>query len=257
MKALCFVNSLREIWLEGNKELGTYRQTVIYLTRNLLGDNRAPGIQQVDGKVVTIEERVTAIVAFEKKENPNALRWRLNLIQYYGSFQLQIKDFLARIRHLKLPNKTLQQINIKNMPNLEILDLSGNNLRTVDGIEFLTRLKYLNLYDNPKLSLRETLPKLQRTNTLEHVFFGVHTKDHKHYSPPFPFSALHTSAATSNNRSTPPLSNPSHNAPRPPAPTPQPPAEVTIPPSIAKYRTKVLKALLFNNPNMKHLDYVF
>lgn len=104
-----FTPALRQLWLEGNKELGNYRAMVISLTRNVRGmrfhtmctfmqthsrlfqilcllrlgvitalffsgDNRAQGLVSLDDKVITIEERVAAIMAFNKKENPDQLR---------------------------------------------------------------------------------------------------------------------------------------------------------------------------------------
>ena len=65
--------ALRHLFLEGN-ELGTYRPVVIWITRNLKGDNRAPGLTALDGKVITIEERVQAAGLLGKKENLDALR---------------------------------------------------------------------------------------------------------------------------------------------------------------------------------------
>jgi ABC-type uncharacterized transport system YnjBCD ATPase subunit len=43
-------------------------------------------------------------------------------------------------------------------------------------------MKYLNLGGNFKLSLKETLAKLQKNNALEQVFFGMAApRDHKNY----------------------------------------------------------------------------
>lgn len=66
--------SLRSVLLDGNKELGNYRPLVIAITKNLKGDNRFPGLIEVDGVVITIEEKIAAICSFEKKENPDDLR---------------------------------------------------------------------------------------------------------------------------------------------------------------------------------------
>lgn len=39
-----------------------------------IGDNRSPGLVELDGKVITVEERVQSICAYNKKENPDVLR---------------------------------------------------------------------------------------------------------------------------------------------------------------------------------------
>ena len=105
----------------------------------------------MDGKPVSIEERVIAAYSVNKKEDVHSLRyilgssshnvfrWKLNLIAYYGNFQVHMNGYLSRIRHLRLPNKNLVAVNIKSLLSLELLDLSGNALRTVEGLEFATR----------------------------------------------------------------------------------------------------------------------
>lgn len=67
------------------------------------------------------------------------VRWRYNLISYYGNLQLRIPDFLTKIRHLRLPNKRLNVVNVAKFQCLEVLELSGNFFRTVDGLEHLIR----------------------------------------------------------------------------------------------------------------------
>ena len=54
-------------------------------------------------------------------------------MNYYGHFQMRnVPNFLSRVRHLKLPNKRLNNVNLKNFSSLEVLDLSGNNFKTID-----------------------------------------------------------------------------------------------------------------------------
>ena len=125
------------------------------------------------------------------------------MIAYYGHKQLHIKDFVHRIRHLRLPNKLLNVVNVQPFQSLEsnnfhrsidffffwififrslgkidnlwicliflflVLDLRKNNLYTVDGLETLTRLKMLFLAENPRLTIKTTLSKLAKVNSLE------------------------------------------------------------------------------------------
>ena len=53
---------------EGSKALANYRALVIFTTRHLAGTNRANGLQELDGKPVSIKERVDAVSQFEKKK---------------------------------------------------------------------------------------------------------------------------------------------------------------------------------------------
>lgn len=76
--------------LEGNKDLGHYRSLVIAITKDLIGDNRALGLLSLDGKIITVEERIRSIMAFNKKANENALRWKYDLITYYGHYQIRL-----------------------------------------------------------------------------------------------------------------------------------------------------------------------
>ena len=68
-------------------------------------------------------------------------RWKFNLVAYYGHYQIRVKDYLSRVRHLKLPKRKLNVVNIKAFLSLEVLDLSNNNLVTIDGLEALTRFE--------------------------------------------------------------------------------------------------------------------
>ena len=116
---------------------------------------------------------------------------RKNLFLKWGKTCFLVYDI---IRHLRLSGRKLSVVNIKPFLSLEVLDLSNNNLTVVGGLEVLIRffsrfidsnlrekyvysfnyrLKYLNLFGNPKLSLSETLPRLQKTNSLESISFGV------------------------------------------------------------------------------------
>jgi hypothetical protein len=54
------------------------------------------------------------------------------------------------------------------------------------------RLKYLNLFGNPKLALKDLFVRLARINSLEQVLFGMDKPDHKHYvkSPKYRYKCL-------------------------------------------------------------------
>ncbi len=138
--------SLAEVYLESNKddkkELLNYRSLVIFITRNLRGSNRAPGLKKIDGQPISIEERIEAMIKFKprkEKIDPKAYRWKLYLRNYYGQAQIANLKFVSSVKHLALPDCKFIAINLEKFTSLEYLDLSGNSFTKVEGLEKLTR----------------------------------------------------------------------------------------------------------------------
>jgi Leucine-rich repeat (LRR) protein len=209
LRVLPFLSSLKVLLLEGNKGLGppqSYRATAIALTQHSLGTNRCPGLVQLDDEEVTPEERVQAMTKMDQKVAVDDIRWRFNLIDYYGHRQIRTKDYLARVTQLNFCRTRLAVADLSPMLSLEEIDLSYNNLRTVVGLEGLTRVRILNLFGNPRLDMREIMPRLLKINSLAQISFGVEEKSHARFA------------------------------------------------GSAKYRAKILKDLIFNNPNLRFLD---
>ena len=180
LKTFSYIPSLRHVWLDGNKELGNYRLPLIGLTKHLLGDNRHPGLLSIDGKNITLEERLQAIHSLNKKADIHGTRWKMACIEYYGHFQLREKGYLSKIRHLRLPDKKLGVVNLQPFPNLHVLDLSYNNLPYVDGLQFLSKLQVLNLFGNP-LVIEKVLPTLRNLTELTSLSLGHPNEKSKNY----------------------------------------------------------------------------
>ncbi|MFY0672300.1 MAG: hypothetical protein JXQ87_02785 [Bacteroidia bacterium] len=77
------------------------------------------------------------------------------------------------VKSLSFRNRRLEQlpVDLTAFPNLEQLDLSGNNLRTLsENISRLKNLKVLNVSENPRLNLSQLFyvlaecPKLEKLN---------------------------------------------------------------------------------------------
>jgi Leucine-rich repeat (LRR) protein len=139
-----FPARLRSLHLEGNrdqqKDLSNYRSLVIYITRNLKGTNRCTGLLDLDGSPISLEERINAVTEHGKKKTDGQLhRWNLALMDYYGHQQMRTPNFLSHIRHLKLPNTNLSVIDLRGLFSLEVIDLSGNALITLDGLKELPK----------------------------------------------------------------------------------------------------------------------
>jgi len=135
------------------------------------GTKRSPGIQQIDGIPVTIEERVAAVaerVAGNHSEI-NKTRWRLCV---YEALQGAVSpSALNTIKYLSLPNCHLYFVNLFSLQQLEFLDLSGNPLREVYGVQRAEKLQYLNLSGCVNLQLDDTLKRLSRLRRLVKVSF--------------------------------------------------------------------------------------
>ena len=84
---------------DGSKALSSYRLLVIFMTRHLAGTNRANGIQELDGKPVSIKERIDAVAQFEKKKNFAAFAFETQLVNYLGRAQLRDSKFMEAGNH--------------------------------------------------------------------------------------------------------------------------------------------------------------
>jgi hypothetical protein len=69
----------------------------------LKGNNRTPGLLQIDGKSIHVDERVEAIAEYadnkkdREKETLDALRYQLCLAAYYGRAQMKQREFLEKV----------------------------------------------------------------------------------------------------------------------------------------------------------------
>eukprot|EP01114_Cavostelium_apophysatum_P010445 TRINITY_DN2416_c0_g1_i11.p1 TRINITY_DN2416_c0_g1~~TRINITY_DN2416_c0_g1_i11.p1 ORF type:complete len:2801 (+),score=908.52 TRINITY_DN2416_c0_g1_i11:43-8445(+) len=162
------------------KELSNYRDFLIYLTRNLKGTNRSTGLVELDGSPISMDERVNAVQIHGKKKSAALLhKWNLCLMDYYGHVQLRTPGFLSNIKHCRMPSMNLSMVDLRGFFSLEVLDLSGNNLIEVDGINELPNLRLLNLSGNSNLDLPTTLQSLKENVLLEQVSFAIDS-DEKH-----------------------------------------------------------------------------
>lgn len=68
---------MKELSLVGNDDLGKnlkYRGYVLFITRIFRGNNRVQGLVRLDGDIVTVEQRVAAMISFGKKKDAMKLR---------------------------------------------------------------------------------------------------------------------------------------------------------------------------------------
>jgi Leucine-rich repeat (LRR) protein len=154
---------LRQLWLQGNNQLENYQSTVIYATRHLRGRNRTPGLQELDALPVTLEQRVQAYekIAMNGKVQSQRERWRLMLIQQYGHRQLiEIPQKFTKLAISGKPE--LLYADVSAFTGLLSLDLSGCKLKTIEGLELLTKLKYIDVRFNPELNTKLVIAQLQQ-----------------------------------------------------------------------------------------------
>eukprot|EP00698_Gefionella_okellyi_P022880 TRINITY_DN7670_c0_g1_i1.p1 TRINITY_DN7670_c0_g1~~TRINITY_DN7670_c0_g1_i1.p1 ORF type:complete len:2182 (-),score=499.73 TRINITY_DN7670_c0_g1_i1:26-6466(-) len=173
---LPWLSSLRVLFLLENPEIAQpYRITVIFETRNLRGSNRNIGLLDLDGQQVTDDERLEALTKLAHMKPPEleAARWHMQLIHYYGHYQLRTLGYLSKVTIMQIPRHKLTVADLREFVNLRVLDLSGNDLQFVSGLEKLQRLEYVDISNNRLLKVEVVLEQLSTQNpkltTLEQV----------------------------------------------------------------------------------------
>jgi hypothetical protein len=79
------------------------------------------------------------LYARNKKAEAAAMRFYLCLVDYYGHHQMRLPNFLSNIRHLKLPHCNLNTADLRGLFSLEVLDLSGNAIISIEGLKELPK----------------------------------------------------------------------------------------------------------------------
>src|SRR5690348_4496784 len=77
----------------------------------------------------------------------------LNLIAEVGHMQLRMEDFVPQLRVLRLSDRNLAWVDVSQFVGLQLLDLSSNRLKGVQGLECCQQLRLLNLSKNVALDL--------------------------------------------------------------------------------------------------------
>ena len=158
------LSMLQSVWLEGNPHLPVdqYTSVVIYATRHVQGLNRSPGLQQLDGAAITFDQRMAAYAthAPNSKQQSAVERWRLLLIQQLGHVQLQ--TIPGNFVSLHMPSRPLLEFaDVSALTGLVSLDLRGNKLKAVGGLEKLVRLRVLDVRFNPELVHKLLIAQVQ------------------------------------------------------------------------------------------------
>lgn len=135
------MKALLTVFLDGNEVVlkKNFRSKLIFLTRNLRGTNRIPGLQEIEGTPITLEERVAANELWanhnDPHDNPQAYRWYMNICAKYG--HAQVKSELHKMISCAFPSKNLMHCSLAGFFMLQHLDLSGNNLSEIGSLEQL------------------------------------------------------------------------------------------------------------------------
>ncbi len=186
--AFQFNLELKQLFLSGNDvvKLKDYRTMVISSTRACVGTNRAPGLLELDGVDIGLEERCMAIEAHASSKqglDVESLRWQLTTIDFFG--RAQLAHCPEGAKYCILPDKKLTVASLERLTNMRVLDLSRNNLASISGLEHLSQLVYVDLSNNPKLNLTQVLQQLTCT-TLHQVIFFDDSKNHARGDPTKP-----------------------------------------------------------------------
>ena len=170
---------MRDLWLSGNDALGSrYAEAAIVMCRNARGTRRRPGLQSIDGRTVSLDDRIRAlaVMAGANEAAQNAERWRLVLIGCFGHARVaQGADFFAEARAADFGGAGLcGAVDVSAFRSLQKLDLSNNRLKEVRGLELLICLRVCDVSGNPELDMQRVLQQLSPHVGLEHVAVRTH-----------------------------------------------------------------------------------
>lgn len=147
------------------------RLFLIYHTRIVKGLNNSPGLEMIDDKLVTMEERINAVKRYGELDTQkiNEYHMELALINSFGHHELRcIKSFCRRIKKLKITGLKLTYFDLKSFPSVEYLDLSENLLRELKNLERLKRLKFLDVSEN-NINEFKLINQLKKLKNLRHL----------------------------------------------------------------------------------------
>eukprot|EP01113_Clastostelium_recurvatum_P004422 TRINITY_DN11951_c0_g1_i1.p1 TRINITY_DN11951_c0_g1~~TRINITY_DN11951_c0_g1_i1.p1 ORF type:complete len:801 (+),score=124.15 TRINITY_DN11951_c0_g1_i1:52-2403(+) len=182
LKVFGLVPLLRVVMLQGNK-LKNYRSRLIYETRFLKGSNRVGGLLTVDREEVSIMERCGALLMWgtsAERRRVDDVRWAAILRLCYGAHQLAtVPGLLQGVRRLLLLRQEVPSLDLAQFTNLEVADLAGIALFKVTGLDTLTRLRVLNLANNPSLKSTPVFQQISGLSSLESFSFFVVGGTHK------------------------------------------------------------------------------
>ncbi|KAL0230145.1 hypothetical protein PCE1_003707 [Barthelona sp. PCE] len=145
-----FCPSLKEVDLRNNPVSNqAYLPQLLMSTGHLPGTNDLPGLQKVDGNVITHADYMRAIhMAQIAKEDKWIKIWNMAMIQAVGHRQLLDTSFMAGLKSVVIRDMRVPYADVTNMASIVYLDLHGNSLAYVKGLESLTALEYLDLQNN-------------------------------------------------------------------------------------------------------------
>ncbi|KAL0212604.1 hypothetical protein RCL1_006230 [Eukaryota sp. TZLM3-RCL] len=164
------IPSLAHLLISGNKYKGNYRPLLISTCRTLKGTNKQPGLNSIDGVVVTIDEIINSCLSSGmSKSDAEDYRWSLVCIRNFGHVELyspNASSFVALIKNGRFSSAGLSNVDLTLFPGLELLDLSRNNLDAIIGLESLTNLQFLDVSNNSKLNLDSLLTSIDKLQNL-------------------------------------------------------------------------------------------
>jgi Leucine-rich repeat (LRR) protein len=176
LSVLGFIPNLKSVKANNNPlPQSEYKKRIIFITCNMKGTNRCPGLVTLNDETITIDQRIDAAQFYQDfdAKQTNALRWNYAIIQLYGHRQLRnITDFVKLVKKMSMSNCGLNYVDLRSFVSLQYVDLSKNNITKVSGLLFLKALKYLDLSGNPQLPVDDVNTYLGRLHKLRHVLLA-------------------------------------------------------------------------------------
>eukprot|EP00002_Diphylleia_rotans_P021967 TRINITY_DN428_c0_g2_i2.p1 TRINITY_DN428_c0_g2~~TRINITY_DN428_c0_g2_i2.p1 ORF type:complete len:2171 (-),score=432.49 TRINITY_DN428_c0_g2_i2:273-6785(-) len=174
LHVLTYLTSLQRLFLEGNG-IQDYRAKVLSFTWSSKGTNKSFGLDELDGMKFSLLEKIECIRKLPDitPETVAHLIWNLGLAHSIGHMQARDLQYVPFYRDLRVCRKYLIFADVSSFVNLQVLDLSQNDLSFVRGLDQLTSLRVINLSCNPKLDMEAVIAQLRKTSTLIHACFSA------------------------------------------------------------------------------------
>lgn len=141
----------------GNPGLQEHYPRILYETRASLGTLAFRGLAELDGRPVSVDDRLAALEAHGPASDLPAKRWLYSLRAALGPAAEGDPRGVTRIA---LAARRLAVVDVSRFNRLVFLDLRNNDLRAIPGLEHLAVLRTILLSGNPKLDSGTVIKQL-------------------------------------------------------------------------------------------------
>lgn len=171
-KVLPLLKSLIHLWLSGNK-ITKYREDIINLCAYGRGTAAMNGLKTLDDVPVSINEYMSATWDKNCKiEDFNKQTSNMNTDRIFGMNSDKDPAYYENAKCLQMVNRGLTKVFLEKFIYLTHLNLRGNKFSSIQGLDKLKNLQYLDLSDNTNLKFRKLVDQLKNCVSLRYLMLA-------------------------------------------------------------------------------------